>query len=382
MVRVVNNSCYGYGYLENNRQLARRVSELEQQLGAAIQEIQNLREISHRKEVRIVELEATLNELQGYRAKHDAIKHIILGTRSVQSRTTSIHQTTSIHALTNSEQRASSPLQLPSVSHIESGDEDEPQDEREDSRPGSPTSQGSKSTLSANESEKQEESTMVEETDQDSCEQDNSGRLTENVLQPIIEGSEEENEDEEDHDGRSGSTHASLPSPSPTRTISRADSLEPANDTTVPSITHQERTMHTPSIWNCLDPLESASQSSQKLPDQEQRSQSRKLTQSPARSAVSSISVGLRLSQSVNSSSPIQPITRKANSKLDDDVFHSTPAKRDSLAKEGKRRLPVKRAVKFPVEMNQANQGVEEASAAAAVAAPPSRYNLRKRVRR
>lgn len=445
MVRVVNNSHYGYGYLENNLQLARKVSELEQQLGAAIQEIQQLRTASHRKDVRIVELEGLVNALQTYRAKHEAIKNIILGTGPVESiRPSIIHQTTSIRALTNSHCETRNPtLRLPSISHNESTDSCDGDPEGELSRPlGSPSSDNSNSTITANESNNEEddgpeESATVAEDNESLSEHDESGRLTANVLEPIIEDSEEEHHHGDVKSVRNGTTRSSLPSPSSTRTISPIeDSLEPADVTSVPPIHQIERTMHTPSIWNCLDSLESDSNSQQKQKEHQQSQQ--KLIQSPARSVASSPSGGLRISQNINSSSPIHPVVHKAGPNFNEDMFHSTPVQapgskgfssllnkksisdpklssinqenvekqtqidRTEVTNDAKKKQPVRkartaaatkskrsvrRAVKFTPEEDQS---IKEALTPASVLtdglvheAPtlPTRYNLRKRAR-
>lgn len=404
MVHVVDKSLYGYGYREINQQLAKDNGELRQQLSTVFHENLRQREEIHRRDVQIVDLKKQLNELSSIRAKFEAIKDIVTDKRHVESiQQRPNHQTTSIQALTDSqcETRNSSPLRLPSTSQntsINNSQDTFINSSHVVSEPHSPTA-SSASTRTAIESPHGSENGDEQEEGESTFEVDNSRRLTENVLEPIAEMS---GEDEAELSQHNSSNQSSLPSPSRPNTPAD-DSLEPPNVTSVPPINHQERTLHTPSIWNCLDPLES-----DPPPQFSQRS-----IQSPAKSTGSSASAGLRISNNINSSSPIHPISRKANPNINADMFQSTPVQVQKSINISTV-LNNKRSISDPKPYNQENYAevVEQTNAddenvatktkpkkgrakkqpvrreikyaredEEAQDAPPARYNLRKRAK-
>lgn len=219
MVYVVEESVYGFGYRELNQQLARENGELRQQLAQAVQENSNLRQEVHRRDVQILDLEHKVNDLASFQTKLNAIKTIILDDAIKSSSPikalpstvpTDISGTISSnsHALTTITRNTISPQtedsQITPTDHSQETSSD-------DSLPtptNSPTKEAATTT--------------------------NNTTFEANVLNTIVE----EN-----------------------------DSLEPHNVSSVPPLTAvPERTMHTPSIWNCLDPLDDMYQSTPNRP--------------------------------------------------------------------------------------------------------------------
>lgn len=233
MVHVVNNSLYGYGYREINQQLAKDNGELRQQLSLVISENSHQREEIHRRDVQIIELKRQINELVSIQAKFNAIRDIILDKRPVEPMR---RQTTSIQAIEQSlhERDNSIPLPLPSTSHENSAS------------PLKSLSISSSSSSSTPNNDTSSTTTADEPVGDSTFDAEPSQKLT-NVLERISERSEE--------DGASSLSPSHLRSPSRSNTPAN-DSLDPPNVTSVPPL-QPERTMHTPSIWNCLDPLDS-----------------------------------------------------------------------------------------------------------------------------
>lgn len=330
MVHVVNNSSsygYGCGYREINQQLAKDNGELKQQLSGAVSEIAHLRSEIHHRDVEILDLNRQIRELRNVKSKYIAIREIILDKGPVES----IHQLeASIRAI---EQAHDSLLDdansLPSTSQANVARVTRKKPSSSSSSPSD--KQDSSSTISA------------EETANSTFDANNSDNQEANVLHRISERSEESNV------CQSSTNQSSQTEPKtavePPQQMN--DSLDPPDVTSVPPL-QPERTMHTPSIWNCLDPLdppdapsETSQQNEKDVTQQEEEkkdqdvgaNQPQEHEQESHQSHIHKQSsppgnAGLKVSNNINASSPIQPITRKGNHLLADCMFQSTPVQK------------------------------------------------------
>lgn len=288
MVYIVEKSFHNHGYRETNQELAREVGDLRQQLGTVYQQYHTSQAEIQTKNVRIAELEVKLKDLEvrnaerdAKLAKYDAICKIINNDKIDET-----YETRTQTQLESSHTQNETTRLENSDNELEEEEEDKTLDE--DST--------DENDITANQDEIQDEN------------QQESG------LQPIHEV-EDENTTQNETITQHEATHRG-------QSPCINDSLEPADVTSVPSINHQERTIHTPSIWNCLDSLDS---DTPRPKSRDSEMSSPKSIASPSTS--NNNNTGLRQSNCIvsTSTSPIRPIARELQRNLNANVFHSTP---------------------------------------------------------
>jgi len=230
MVYVVEESVDGFSYREINQQLAKENGELRQQLGQTTQEIINLRQEVHQRDVRILDLEHRVNELLNYQAKLNAIRNIISDV--------AIGSSTPLRALPSIENNTpNTTLSIREPSEYLSKEESliTPTEPSVGSSGQSPSLESSE-ILNPNPPARDSAASLKNQTTFDAA-----------GLNTISEESDTmiENQQTFDQD---------------------RDSLDPHDVSSVPPLTAvPDRTMHTPSIWNCLDPIDDMFQSTPHL---------------------------------------------------------------------------------------------------------------------
>ena len=261
MVNVVDNSFYGFGYREINQQLAKENGELRQQNGELRQMVSNFQiETSqqrgeiHKRDEQINELRSQLTNIE---TKLNVIKDVVLDRKPIE--TLRRCHASSIHPIEESSRHGgpnltfsgvdngnSTPLPLQSASQLEV--ESSPLQ----STLAPQTDQGAASSPESSPESSRASSTSTSYNSAD----EHTDRLIATQLERISEHSEEEDEDG-NHLANTVQNSAATEVVDRDSQSTFNDSLCPPNLTCVtPLQLNPEKTMGTPSIWNCLDPIE------------------------------------------------------------------------------------------------------------------------------
>lgn len=326
MVNVVGNSFRNYNnhYLELNQQLARENGELKQQLGHAITEISHQKEDLLKKEEQILQLKQQLRDLEPALEKYNAIKNIVLDQQLVECLPAASAQPIRAIESVPQEQRQVLSLPGPSDAPLERGEQgsrvvgtnitDIDGEETQDQQDLHQSHHSSHTTTSTQTSNDEVVNAGEEEDDlSDSISTYDAAEAFDRLSdQPLHRISERQEEEEEQHpeerlevsSGKDQNEYVESDDASQSSTLKSIelsppeDSLLPPDVTSVPPIDQPpERTIHTPSVYNCLDPSKDSVEEAEKSEITPKLRESNGNTTEPTPA----------------SSSPIQPIKRKSN---------------------------------------------------------------------
>lgn len=350
MVNLVSNPLRDHSnhYLELNQQLARENGELRQQLGQAAMTISHQKEDLHRKEEEILRLKQQVRDLAPIVKKFREIKDIVLhdqlvdcyieltdaSIRAIEPAPRGQRQVLSLPSATGEPERNDNRVVGTDISDV---DESEQFQKRSDSYSHSPNQSGQTKASSRT---TDDEETVADENDElnDSVSTYDAAeaidRLSEQPLHRISEREEEEEEEETmneqqnrecrgtlaEKEEQNKTTVENLSQSSTLRSVELQppeDSLLPPDVTSVPPIDQPpERTIHTPSVWNCLDSITNPT-------EEPEKSQEAPKLQDPNSNTTNTTPA---------SSSPIQPIKRKSSisnvcgpDNQISDMYQSTP---------------------------------------------------------